>query len=899
MNKKIFKILLILFVGLFGAAIAAPFLFKGKIIAYAKNEINQKLNATVDFSDISLSFLRHFPKATISMSDLQVIGKNEFIQDTLVAAKKIDATLNLMSIIKGGGYKIYSIDIDKPRIHALVSKEGKTNWDIVKPDSTTTAKSERKPWQLTLDSYSISNGYIKYEDASSNMGSEIINLNHSGKGDFTSDLFTLVTKTSADAVSFHYGKIPFLSKTKTSIDVDIQVDNKVDKYSFKTDKIKLNNLALNGEGFFQFLNDSVYNLDIKFNAPSNDFKNILSLVPMIYQKNFATVKTSGEASFEGYVKGKYSSHEIPAYALGLNVKNGFFQYPDLPKPVKNINITARLQNPDGMTDHTIINIPQGHIELENDPFDFRLLVKTPISHMFVDAAAKGKLNLSKITQYLKLEEGAKLSGLINADISVAGNLSSLDKKQFDQFKTAGNIDMNDFFYASKSYPDGVKIKTLASTFNPRNVTISNLAGEYLKTNFSANATIDNLIPYVFKNTALNGSMNIKADQMNLNDWMWTSIDSSSKINDPSPFAVPSNIDFVINAAVDKVHYDRVDLQNLHGQLVIKDETVKLNNIMSNALDGTIEINGSYSTKENKTKPYMNLSYDLKGLDVQKTFNAFNTVQKLMPIGKFISGKLSSQLSLSGKLGENMMPDLNTLTGNGNLFLIEGFLNKFAPLEKIASTLNVKELEAISVKDIKNFIEIANGKVLVKPFTVKVKDIDMEIGGMHGLDQSLDYIIQMKLPRYLLGNNGNALINNLANQVSNKGIPVKLGDFLNLKLTLEGTIANPKVKTDLKEAASSLADDMKQQAIDFANSKIDSTKSAVSSLVKDSLTSLKKQTLRSAGDEIKKQLLGKPDSGNAAVGDGKTKVIESAKGLLDNINPFKKKKTVATDSSKIN
>ena len=78
----------------------------------------------------------------------------------------------------------------------------------------------------------------------------------------------------------------------------------------------------------------------------------------------------------------------------------------------------------------------------------------------------------------------------------------------------------------------------------------------------------------------------------------------------------------------------------------------------------------------------------------------------MPIGKFIAGKLTSQMSMKGKLGDNMMPDMSTLTGNGNLLLIQGFLSKFAPLDKIAGTLNVKALEQISVKDIKNYFEFS-------------------------------------------------------------------------------------------------------------------------------------------------------------------------------------------------
>jgi hypothetical protein len=37
-------------------------------------------------------------------------------------------------------------------------------------------------------------------------------------------------------------------------------------------------------------------------------------------------------------------------------------------------------------------------------------------------------------------------------------------------------------------------------------------------------------------------------------------------------------------------------------------------------------------------------------------------------------------------------------------------------------------------------------VLAKPFNVKLKDIDMQLGGTHGLDQTIDYIINTKLPR---------------------------------------------------------------------------------------------------------------------------------------------------------
>jgi hypothetical protein len=548
--KKILKITGFTLLFLIAFAFAAPFLFKGQILSLVKKELNNSINAKADFRDISISFFRHFPKVSVALQDLSIVGINEFEGDTLVAAKEIDAALNFMSIVKGSDYKIYSVAINEPRIHAIVNKDGKANWDITKPDTTTISSAEpAKPYKLNLQQYTISNGYVLYEDAPGNMSTEIINLNHEGSGDFTSDLFTLQTATTAEKLSFTYGNIPYLSRTNTKIDADIEIDNKTNTYSFKKADIILNELKLAVKGFFQMADDGAYNMDISFDAPSTDFKNILSLVPVVYQQDFAKIKTSGKAIFNGFIKGIYNEKQLPAYQLNLDVANGFFQYPDLPKAVKNINLTMKVDNPDGVTDHTIVNIPKAHIEFNNEPFDFRLLVKDPISNMFVDAAAKGRLDLSTISQFVKLESGTKLNGLLLADVAVNGLVSVIEQQQYYKFNASGTLDLNNFFYASKDYPGGVTLDKMLLSFNPKNVKVSDLRGKYLETNFSADGTINNLLGYALKNQPLNGTLNVNADKLNLNDWMGVSTDTTTQTAASEPFAVPGNIQFVINSLV--------------------------------------------------------------------------------------------------------------------------------------------------------------------------------------------------------------------------------------------------------------------------------------------------------------------------------------------------------------
>lgn len=1015
--KKVLKITGIVLLVLIAAAFIIPIAFKKQITELVKKEINKSLTAKVDFKDVSLSLFRHFPKVSISLNELSVVGTNEFAKDTLIATKNLDASVNLMSVIKGDNIKVSGVYLESPRIHALVNKEGKANWDIAKEDTTAVSSSDTSAsaFKMTLQKYEIKDGYIFYKDESSDMSAEISGLNHEGSGDFTQDEFILSTATKADAANFTYAAIPYLANTKTSIGADIKIDNKTNTYTFKTDDIELNNLKVSADGSFQLVNDSTYNMDIKFKSPSNDFKDILSLIPAVYKNDFDKIKTSGSALFNGFVKGTYSPTQIPAYDVNLEVKDGFFQYPDLPKPVKNIQLAIHVNNPDGKTDNTVVDISKGHLEMDNEPFDFKLLFKNPETAQYVDAVAKGKLDLANVSKFVKLEGNTKLGGLIWADIFAKGNLSAIkaqqgpftaggfldiknlfyssndfpqpiqngnmkvqlansggiadnttvdissghieigkdpfdftlnlrhpvssidfagtakgrftldnvkqftqlepgssvsgimnadlafngnktaiDKKEYDKITINGTAGLNNLKYVSKDYPTGIFISNTQVTFNQKNVALNSLSGNYLNTNFTANGALNNLIGYAMQDQSLSGNLNVTADKMNLNDWMGTDTtteSSTTTATSSEPFLVPANINFTINAKAGEVKYDKVNYRNINGVLLLNDETVKLQNVKTEALDGTIGFNGSYSTKTNKKEPHIALSYDVKDIDVQKAFFSFNTIQKLMPIGQFLDGKLNSQLTMIGDLNGDMMPDFSSLTGNGNLLLLEGVLKKFAPLEKLASTLQIDELKSITIKDIKNHIEFANGKVLVKPFDIKIKDIELQIGGMHGFDQSIDYVVAMKVPRKYLGTQGNNLVNNLATQASNKGIPVTLGETVNLNVKMGGSLTNPSVKTDLKEVVGDAVADLKQQAANFAQAKADSAKQRV----KDSVSAVKNQVVNDLKEDLKNKLFNKDSvQKSGGVDSTKKKAEQTIKNTFNDL--FKKKKKPVADTT---
>ena len=76
--KKILKWLGILLLLLIIFIIAAPFIFKGKIISFVKEEVNKTLNAKVDFGDFDLTLLSSFPNFSLSIDKVSVANIGEF-----------------------------------------------------------------------------------------------------------------------------------------------------------------------------------------------------------------------------------------------------------------------------------------------------------------------------------------------------------------------------------------------------------------------------------------------------------------------------------------------------------------------------------------------------------------------------------------------------------------------------------------------------------------------------------------------------------------------------------------------------------------------------------------------------------------------------------------------------
>ena len=149
--------------------IAAPLIFKDKLVAMVKEEANKNLNAKVDFGDFDLSLISSFPDFRFKIYNVCITGVQDFNRDTLAYIKELTTDINLKSVVSGGTYKINSVIINEARIFGKVLTNGKANWDITQQasDSMSAGQADtiKTRFSVSLKKFRIKDAFIVYEDA--------------------------------------------------------------------------------------------------------------------------------------------------------------------------------------------------------------------------------------------------------------------------------------------------------------------------------------------------------------------------------------------------------------------------------------------------------------------------------------------------------------------------------------------------------------------------------------------------------------------------------------------------------------------------------------------------------------------------------------------------------------
>jgi len=847
---KALKIIGIVIVVLVILMIAIPLLFTNQIAGIVKTEANKRLNATLNFESVGLNLFENFPNLTLNIDDLSIINKEPFQGDTLLRMDQFEASINLWSAVSGD-IQIREISLDRPDIYIYVLKDSTANYNIMKDTTAAEVDTAQSDMKISLKKYSINNANIAYIDQTSEMAVFMKDLNHTGSGDLSSNQFLLDTETKIASMTLEMEGVTYLKEVNTFLDMELDADMAGKKFTLKDNVLRLNNLQLKMNGFVAMPDTETISMDLTFGSERTDFKDIISLIPAVYSKNFNDIKSSGKMDLKGFAKGVLTENRLPSFNVSLKVSDGRFQYPKLPTPVNNVNVDLAISNPGGSKDQTIVDLKSMHLELGNEPFDARLLVKNPETGPIIDTKVKGRINLGNLKNALTLDDVTELDGLINADFQAAGSIAGIENKNIDNLKANGQLTVANIKYKTTDLPETVNISQAQLIFNPQSADLKSFTMKMGQNDISAAGSLINIFAYVLTDGTLNGRLTVRSNYFNLNPYMTAEGEKVQEDEQPQKLEaveLPDNINFTMNAAFNKLLYDNLTLENVKGTIVLADSRLNLNGLSMNLLGGNLVADGSYYAPEGAV-PAAAFNLRITDFNIGKTYESFVTVKQFAPMAKFIQGSFSANMNMSTTLGDDMMPVWNSFDAAGKLNLQRAEVKNFKPFEKVGDVLNISALKNPVLTNINPSFQINDGRFSFSPVEYKIQNYTVSLSGSNGIDQSIDYTMAVDVPAAQLKNQANKAINNLLK----KDVDLISANSVKVNALIKGKIDDPVVSTSAGSVVQETAGDIKKQAEERVTQEIQKKKEEVKEQVQQKVDTIKTQVQDKLKQEAEKKL----------------------------------------------
>lgn len=789
-----------------------PVIYKSDIIKLTRTELSKTVNANIDFADMDLSLIRSFPDFNLSVEKLSISGKNQFKEDTLLKLNNLSLALDIFSVFKGENYIIKRITLTDPDVNILVLENGNANYDISFPEdnpptkSTTTETSSN--FSLSINKFRIINGHLKYDNKELDTQLNLKGVNHTLNGNINQDNVILHTSTRVEAVTLIYDGTRYISNIALVYKASISADMKNEIYTMGKNELILNNLFIGFDGSVSYINNDL-NLLMTFNSVGNNFKDLFSLVPESYTKDFENVVADGTFSFDGAIKGVYNESTLPSFNINIGVNKGSFQYPGFPKSGRNIELVSNISNKGGSTDNTIVDISRFSILLGDNPISASLKLSTPISDPNIKAKIQGTIDLLGLKDYYPLPENDQMQGQLIMDINLDGKLSSIENERYDDFLAMGSIVAKDINYQTSTLSKPVIIKNTQLNFSPAYLDLVTLNATIGESDFQASGKIENYLAYYLNDEILVGSLKTKSRYVNIDKLIskkdngsngeTTPANSVSDPEDEAPIKIPENITFTLSSTFDTLIYDNLKMSRVKGNMVIANGTLNIDDLTMNAVGGTMKISGSFSTID-VDNPEAKFNFGMKNMSIPESYNQFALFRNYIPITKNTSGLFSASFGLNTLLDGSLNPVYSSMSGNGLFSTKQISVNGLNSLSQIADALKIEKLNQLEIDDFIAKFKVEEGKLIVKPTKFKYGKINAEIEGWTGLDQSIEYDMNILIPRSELGVSANKVMEDLLTQANSFGTNFSLPENIPVAITIGGTIDNPKVVTKLGKGA---------------------------------------------------------------------------------------------------
>jgi hypothetical protein len=805
-----------------------PQLLVPRLISEIEARASAQLRGELSLGVVSLSALKGFPQLTLTIDDVSLTGEGAFAGEELLAAGRLEATIELWPALRGT-YIVDALSIHDGTAALQVAEDGSASWDLFVPTEEQPAAEASPPLQLSVNSLTLDRVTATYLDVPGKSSGLVGGLSGTGALTLDGDDLTLVLQAAAEQVTYIMDGVAYIEDGTLSADATLHSQLAESRYTFDDNRLVINALPLTMDGSVGLEEDGI-DLDLRFTAADAGLKELLSAVPAIYAREYESIDAIGKISVDGSIIGRSTEALLPALSLDVTVADGRLRYPGLPGEVSDIVIDASLSSPAGPDlDKLAVDIRTLSGSLAGQSFDARLRVTDTQTDPFVDAALKMDLDLGRLGEFIPLGPDEAYSGRLRTDVRVSGRASAATEERYADFTATGPIAISGLRYDTPDFPHPIEIDQAAMSLTPAGLQIERLQARTGSSDALVTGQIDDLMGYVFEDADLQGSLSVTSTKIDMADFSVESEEAEAE-SAAGVVEVPAGYAMSVVLSAAELIYDDLRFEDVSGKIDIRDQRATLSKMALRGLGGRLSIDGSYTGRSGR-EPELDFMVGLLGLDIAQLAAQLDLATALAPIAAHAQGDMSAEVRLAGRLDQAMAMVLESLASSGQISSQQLTLTSVPALAALGEALGRSELADVAVRGLALKYELDQGRITLPPAALTLGQLPAVLSGTQGIDGSLDYTLAMDVP---LREGGPIwdMVAGLVGEATMSQADTLLPETVTVAAALTGNVRSPKVALSLSQTRDQLLSGLRGAAEAALGAQIERVRDAVDAAISD-------------------------------------------------------------------
>lgn len=425
------------------------------------------LKSDIEAESVDLTFFSSFPEFKLHIRN----GYVGVPSDTLIRFEEIGVGIHPLKYLTSHQIHIGEVAFKNADIRPTLFKDGKSNWDILKADSTqatpndTTKADSPVIESIKIDKIAFENVGVRFRDEMNNTLFELKDFSSVLTGDFGKINNELDITFKAGNILFIQDKNTLVKNLALSATAEVALNTEEHVLQTRKMVIDVNGIKAGCGGFIK--RDTVrneYMMDIKWGLNIPSLTDALQLIPTSIVKEAADVRTTGDILVTGSLKGTYGNGVFPVADLKAVISDGSFHYKEMPYGIEELALKA-----DGYFD---LN-QKSKSRLTIGTFTFKgasskMFLSANIDHLFTDPLIDVTLNtdidFTSLAKSFPLENNVKMEGIIDSKLKGKFNLSSIKNRDLGKLGLEGYLKITDTALESPADSFFVNIKSAGLAF---------------------------------------------------------------------------------------------------------------------------------------------------------------------------------------------------------------------------------------------------------------------------------------------------------------------------------------------------------------------------------------------------------------------------------------------------